>query len=303
MMNRRAAGDEAEPAESQSAEVWIAPCSSGRERPRVKVPPDATDCHHHIYDSQFPNDPTAKVIATDAKVADYRLLQRRLGTTRNVIVQPSAYGVDNRLLLESLGAFGLQNTRGVAVLNDSVSDAELKRLHAAGVRGIRFNMKQAGAATWEMIEPLSNRVAELGWHIQVNAFPQDIVDKNDLWNRVPAQVVFDHLANVPAVGMEHRLFGIVIDLLQTRKAWVKLSGAYIESKVGPPTYADSSAAAMAFVKEASERLVWGSDWPHPTLRADAKPDDALLLDLLAEWAPQEVRNRILVDNPAKLYDF
>jgi D-galactarolactone isomerase len=287
-----------------SATSQSVPWSAGTELPRLKLPPNATDCHHHIYDARFPADPTATVKAPDATVADYRLLQKRLGTMRNVIVQPSAYGVDNRLLVESLGKFGLKTTRGVAVVNSSVTDAELKQLDAAGVRGIRFNLKQAGATTWELVEPLSTRVAALGWHIQVNAPAQQIAAQKDLWNRVASQIVFDHLANVPAVGMTDPLFGVVSELLQKRKAWVKLSGAYIESKVGPPTYADSTVVARAFVKEAPERLVWGSDWPHPTAPSNAKPDDALLLDLLAEWAPdRNMRNRILVDNPAKLYGF
>jgi predicted TIM-barrel fold metal-dependent hydrolase len=268
------------------------------------VPPNATDCHHHIYDARFSTDRTATVKAPDATVANYRLLQKRLGLTRNVIVQPSAYGVDNHLLVESLAEFSLKTTRGVAVLNSSVTDAELKQLDAAGVRGVRFNMKQAGATTWDMVEPLSKRVDALGWHIQVNALPEQIVAQKDLWNRVASQIVFDHLAHVPAIGMKEPLFGIVSELLQQSKAWVKLSGAYIDSKVGPPAYGDSAAVAKAFVKEAPERLIWGSDWPHPTVPSNAKPDDALLLDLLGEWASNQiVRNHILVDNPAKLYGF
>jgi predicted TIM-barrel fold metal-dependent hydrolase len=287
-----------------NANAQSVPWSSGTELPKLKVPANATDCHHHIYDGRFPSIPGATVKAPDATVADYRLLQKRIGTTRNVIVQPSAYGVDNRLLVESLGIFGLKTTRGVAVVNTSVTDFELKQLDAAGVRGIRFNLRQPGATTWEMVEPLSKRVAALGWHIQVNAPPQQIADHKDLWNRVASQIVFDHLANVPAVGMADPLFGIVSDLLHKGKAWVKLSGPYIESKVGPPTYADSSVVAKAFVKEAHERLVWGSDWPHPTAPSSTKPDDAILLDLLAEWAPDEaVRNRILVNQPAKVYAF
>jgi predicted TIM-barrel fold metal-dependent hydrolase len=105
-------------------------------------------------------------------------------------------------------------------------------------------------------------------------------------------------------GAQHPAFRVIADLLERRGAWVKLTGAYILSKVGPPTYADRSALAKAYVKLAPERLVWGTDWPHPTSKADAKPDDAVLFDLLSDWAPDEtVRNRILVDNPAKLYGF
>ncbi|MGA2991082.1 MAG: amidohydrolase family protein [Candidatus Korobacteraceae bacterium] len=279
--------------------------SSGTELPRLKVPPNAADCHHHIYDSRFPADPTTHLRPGDALISDYRMLQKRLGTTRNVIVQPSTYGVDNRLLVESLHTFGMKTTRGVAVVNSSVSDMELKQLHEAGVRGVRFNLAQGGGTTWEMVTPLAKRFAEIGWHIQMNAPGEDVLAYKALLSQLPCPLVFDHLARLPLpAGSQHPAFGFIVDLMQKQKAWVKLSGAYILSKDGPPHYADSSAIAKAFVKEAPERLVWGSDWPHPTAPVNEKPDDAILLDLLSEWAPNEaIRNRILVDNPAKLYQF
>jgi len=142
--------------------------SAGTGTPRLRAPANATDCHHHIYNSKFPVDPTATLQPPDATVEDYRAFQRRIGTTRNVLVQPSTYGTDNRAHLEALAAFG-PSARMVAVVNDTVSTDELKRMHAAGVRGIRFNLAQAGATTPEMIEPLSRRINDLGWHIQVNA--------------------------------------------------------------------------------------------------------------------------------------
>jgi predicted TIM-barrel fold metal-dependent hydrolase len=292
-------------AKSQSAQVLQVKWSSGTELPRLKVPPNATDCHHHIYDSRFPPDPTIHLRPGDALISDYRMLQKRLGTTRNVIVQPSTYGIDNRLLVESLQTFGLKTTRGVAVVNDSVTDAELKRLHDVGVRGIRFNLAQGGGATWEMLLPLGKRFADMGWHAQVNAPGDDVWAHKDILSRVPCQMVFDHLARLPLpAGTQHPAFAFIVDLMQKRKAWVKLSGAYIISKDGPPRYADNSAVAKAYVKAAPERVVWGSDWPHPTAPGSEKPNDAVLLDLLAEWAPNaRIRNRILMDNPAKLYQF
>lgn len=273
--------------------------SADTERPKLLVPPKAADCHHHIYDSRFPPDPRAAVRPGNASVRDYRLLQRRLGTTRNVIVQPSTYGVHNRCLLDALAQFGLSETRGVAVVNTTVQDNELHRMHAAGVRGIRFNVVQAGATTLDMVEPLAKRVAGLGWHIQINASPEQIAWAN-FWSRVPCPVVFDHLGHVPQAGGP--AYKIIAGLLQRGNGWVKLSGAYLDSKTGPPLYADRTAVAQAYIKEAPQRLVWGSDWPHPT--AQTKPDDAILLDLLAEWAPDEAtRHRILVANPAHLYQF
>ncbi len=273
--------------------------SAGTEAPKLKAPANAADCHHHIYDARYPVDPTSTLRPGDAFVEDYRALQKRIGTSRNVVVQPSTYGIDNRCTLDAVSAFG-QTARAVVVVNDSVSDAELKRLHGLGARGIRFNLAQAGATTPEMIEPLSKRVNDLGWHIQINAPPARTMEIMAILERVPSPIVFDHLARVPEPS--HPLFAKVQALLDKRRAWVKLSGAYA-GKVGPPTYADASAVARAYVKAAPERLVWGSDWPHPTEK-DKLPDDAVLFDLLLDWAPDEkVRHRILVENPETLYGF
>lgn len=280
------------------------PWSSGSEAPKLKAPANAADCHHHIYDQRFPVAPQAVLRPAEATVADYRLLQRRLGTTRNVVVQPSTYGTDNRCTLDALAQFGPQS-RGVAVVTTEVADAELKRLNAAGVRGIRFNLAQGGTTTLDMVEPLAKRVAGLGWHIQVNMPAEGILAARDLWGRLPCPVVFDHLAHVrEPEGVADPTFGMVADLLQRGKAWVKLSGAYMGTTVGPPSYADKTKVARAYVKQAPERLVWGSDWPHPTEKPDHKPDDAVLFDLLLDWAPDEAtRNRILVANPEELYGF
>jgi predicted TIM-barrel fold metal-dependent hydrolase len=277
--------------------------SAGTEPARLRAPANAADCHHHIYDARYPADPKAALRPAAALVEDYRGLQRRIGTTRNVIVTPSTYGTDNRVTLDALAAFGVQG-RAVAVVNDSVSDAELKRMHDLGVRGIRFNLAQAEATTPEMIEPLSKRVNALGWHIQINASAAIIMSIMGILDRVPSPIVFDHLAHVPEpAGVNDPLFARVRALIDKGNTWVKLSGAYQDSKIGPPSYADSSAVARAYVKAAPERMVWGSDWPHPSER-DVKPDDALLFDLLADWAPDEaVRHRILVENPETLYGF
>jgi len=282
-----------------AAEAAQVPWSAGTEQPKVHVPPDSADCHHHIYDSRFPVAPQAVLRPADATVADYRLLQQRLGTTRNVVVQPSTYGTDNRCMLDALRQFGA-NARGVAVVDIHVTDAELKRLDAAGVRGIRFNLAQGGTTTLAMVAPLAARVHALGWHIQVNMPASGILAAGETWKNLPCPVVFDHLAHVDAPG--DAAYNLIAGLLQKGRAWVKLSGAYQGTKVGPPTYADRTLVAQAYVREAPERLVWGSDWPHPTEKV--KPDDAILFDLLAAWAPAEAtRNRILVANAAELYGF
>jgi predicted TIM-barrel fold metal-dependent hydrolase len=287
-----------------AAAEHVVPCSSGTAPPKLKPPPNACDCHMHIYDSRFPVAPNATMRPPDASVDAHRLLQKRIGTARIVVVAPSTYGTDNSCTLDAMAQFG-PAARGVAVVDTSVTDAELKRLNDLGVRGIRFNLVQSGATTIDMLEPLSRRVNDFGWHVQVHMLGDQIVEAADLLRRLPCPIVFDHLARIPQpAGVDHPAFALVLKLLDKGRTWVKLSGAYMETKVGPPTYADVSKVARAYVKAAPERLIWASDWPHPTEQADAKPDDAILFDLLADWTPDEAtRNRILVDNPVALYGF
>jgi len=278
------------------------PYSSGTEPPKTKAPANACDCHMHIYDARFPIAPTATLKPPDALASDYKLLQKRIGTSRNVIVTPSTYGTDNSATLDGMAKLA-PNVRGVAVVDASVSDVELKRLHGLGVRGTRFNLVQAGATTVEMLEPLLKRVHDLGWHIQVNAKPELIIEIEALLLRLPSPLVFDHLAHVPRdASVKSPAYKTMRKLIDHGRTWIKLSGAYQDTKVGAPTYADATPIAQAYVKAAPERMVWGSDWPHPTEKD--KPDDAVLFDLLAQWAPDEAtRNRILVQNPETLYAF
>jgi len=280
------------------------PWSSGTARPKIKVPINACDCHMHVYDSRFPVAPNAKLRPPDATVDNYRLLQKRIGTTRNVVVTPSTYGVDNSCTLDAIARLG-PTARGVAVVDTTVADAEFKRLDSRGIRGIRFNLVQTGATTIDMLEPLSKRVNDLGWHVQIHMLGEQIVEVAELLQRLSSPIVFDHMARIPEPpGIDHPAFAFVLKLVERGRAWVKLSSAYQDSKIGPPTYGDVSKVARAYVNAAPERTVWGSDWPHPTEKADAKPDDAVLFNLLADWAPDEaIRNRILVDNAAALYRF
>jgi predicted TIM-barrel fold metal-dependent hydrolase len=290
------------PARESRAEQTV-PFTSGTAAPKIKVPASACDCHMHIYDSRFPYVPNATLKPQEARVQDYRLLQKRLGTVRNVVVQPSSYGTDNRCTLDAVEQLG-SAARAVAVVDTSVSDADLKRLGLAGVRGIRFNLVQAGATTVDMLEPLSKRVHDLGWHVQLHMLADQIVEIKDLLQRLPSPIVFDHMGRIPAsASISHPAFGVIGKLLEKGQTWVKLSSAYQDSKVGAPSYADVMGLAQAYVKAAPERMLWGSDWPHPTVKA-TKPDDAVLLDLLADWAPEErTRRRILVENPEVLYGF
>jgi D-galactarolactone isomerase len=286
----------------RAARAQQVPYSTGAEQPKLKAPENACDCHMHIYDSRFPVAANATLKPPNAVVDDYRLLQKRIGTTRNVVVTPSTYGTDNSCTLDALEKIGAI-ARGVAVVDTSVSDAELKRLANAGIRGIRFNLVQAGATTVDMLEPLSKRVTELGWHVQIHMLGDQIVKIEDVLQRLPSPIVFDHLGRIPQpAGVDHPAFATIRRLIDKGRTWVKLSGAYQDSKIGPPTYGDVTTVAQAYVKMAPERMVWGSDWPHPTEKE--KPNDAVLFDLLAEWAPKEdTRRKILVDNPARLYGF
>ncbi len=279
-----------------------APHSSGTGTARLGAPPNACDCHMHFFDSRFPMAAGDTRKLPDASVADYRLLQQRIGTTRVVVVQPSTYGTDNRCTLDALARLG-DAARGVVVVDTSVSDAELQQLSDAGVRGIRFNIARPGATTVEMLEPLSTRVNELGWHVQVHMDAHQIAEIGPLLNRLASPIVFDHMGRIPpSDGPSHPAFGVIRRLLDKGRSWVKLSGVYLESKAAPPGYADLTPLARAFVEVAPERMLWGSDWPHPS--AKQKPDDASLFELLGEWAPDHAtRHRILVDNPQALYGF
>jgi D-galactarolactone isomerase len=282
------------------------PNSSGTATAKLKAPANACDCHMHIYDpARFPMPPSRRVAPANAAVAQYRLLQQRIGTTRVVVIQPRNYAIDNRVTLDAIKQLA-PNARGVAVLHPTVTDAELKSLNESGIRGIRFSLGDpaTAAVTPDMVEPLARRIADLGWHVQFNVEGEQIVALADVLRRLPTPMVFDHLANPGPAGVDHPSHAIVRSLIDRGRTWVKLSGAYSNSRVGPP-YPDATRIAQAFVKAAPERMVWGSDWPHPGVVAVAdKPDDALLFDLLAVWVPDEaMRNRILVQNPEALYGF
>jgi predicted TIM-barrel fold metal-dependent hydrolase len=239
-------------------------------------------------------------------VAEYRLLQRRIGTVRDVVVTPRPYATDNRVTLDAIAQLGA-NARGVAVIHPTVTDAEFDTLTRGGIRGIRFslaaNPTTAAATTLDMIEPLSKRVNALGWHVQINMDADQIAAAEDLWMRLPSAIVFDHMGHIPQpISMKHPAFTIIRRLVDKGRTWVKLSVTYDNTKDGPPTYADVTKVAQAYVRAAPERMVWGSNWPHPN--EPKKPDDAVLFDLLTQWAPSAAtRHRILVENPEILYGF
>jgi D-galactarolactone isomerase len=286
------------------------PNSSGTEKPKLKAPVNACDCHHHIYDTgRFPSVQPGAI--PNARVTEYRLLQQRIGTSRNIIVTPRPYGTDNRVTLDAIAQFGT-NARGVAVIQPTITDAELKMLDAGGIRGIRFSLaaNPTGAAVTilDMVEPLSKRINALGWHVQMSMDAAQIVAAADLWNRIPSTIVFDHMGQLPLPdGVKHPAFAIIRRLIDKGRTWVKLSvgtsaASDLNGKDHRATYADVNNVGRAYAQAAPERMVWGSNWPHPN--ETTKPDDATLFDLVADWAPTEAtRYRILVENPEKLYGF
>ena len=289
----------------------VVPNSAGTEPPRVKAPANACDCHHHIYDAvRFRPPPEATTpVQPSARVEEYRQLQRRIGTTRSIVVTPSAYGTDNRVTLDAIARFG-GGARGVAVVRADVTDAELNTLAAGGIRGIRFSLAVANGiarplppTTIAAIESLGTRVHALGWHVQFNVTADQIVAAEDLLNRLSAPLVFDHMGHIPQpAGIDHPAYRIIRRLVDKGRTWVKLSVTYDSSTIGPPTYADVNKVGTAYVRAAPERMLWGSNWPHPN--ETQKPNDAKLFDLLSEWAPEEAtRHRILVENPETLYGF
>ena len=269
------------------------------------VPDGACDSHHHIYDPRFAYMPDAVLKPPFATVADYRGLQKKLGTSRNVMIQPSTYGTDNRCLLDVLAQQG-ENSRAVCVVNSRVSDTELARLNSAGVRGVRIQFGLGDPVRADEVMPLAKRIAKLGWHIQCNMPPEQLVQMEGLLLSLPVPVIIDHLGR--AVDTKGAQFVTVRKLLDSGHGWVKVSGAYLYGGGPAPNYPGASAAAMAYLKAAPERCVWGSDWPHPDatkkIAPVAMPDDINLLNLLARWAPGAgLRHRILVENPERFYGF
>ena len=248
----------------------------------AKTPAHACDAHMHVYDRRFAHAESAGSIVENATADHYRdAVQARLGTRRTVVVTPRAYGVDNRVTLDAIERLGADRTRGIAVLRPSVSDAELALLHKGGIRGIRFTLYTPAHAVvgFDMVETLSRRVSELGWHVQLHWTADQIVEHEDLLQRLPSTIVFDHLGRLPMPGgIDHPAYPIMLRLLDAGRAWIKLSGPYLDSQVGEEGgYRDLDRVAHAWLDAAPERLVWGSDWPHVTERDKPdKPDDGKL---------------------------
>jgi len=279
-----------------------APHSTGVEPPMTLAPIGATDCHHHISDLRFPKPGGGQV--TPSTVSDYLVFKRRLGITRNIVIAASSYGDDNSCLVDALRQLGSHQARGVALVHPDVNEQELDRLHEVGVRGLRFYLAKTRVPTVAELTKIASRAHQRGWHVQIVAdrVKEVLVDWEAALDALPCPVVIDHFGYAPQPDGEKSATGAVLRrLLDNGKTYVKLSAVYIQSKVGFPTYADMNPMAQALVQLAPDRLLWGTDWPHPGAGA-TKPDGAQLFDQLTAWAPDaEVRKQILVDNPQRLY--
>lgn len=271
--------------------------------PRLAAPKGACDTHIHIYDNRYPLAPTAVAPPPPGGVEEYRRVQRRLGLERTVVVQPSAYGTDNRCTVEAIRGLGPERTRGIAVVDRNVADRDLEALTRAGVVGARFLMIPGGAIGWDQLDAIAARVAEHGWHVQLQLDGRTLPERIEQVRGWTNTVVVDHVGKFfEPVEADDPAFRCLLDLVERDRAWVKLSAPYEVSKAGPPHYPDVGTLAKALVRRVPERMLWASNWPHPSVKTP--PDDADLFDLLLEWAEdEEVRRRILVENPAQLYGF
>ena len=275
-------------------------------RPRVQAPPGACDCHMHFYgpEDRYPLAPTATFRPPPASVEDYRQVQARLGLQRVVVVQPTAYGTDNRCTMAAVTKIG-EAARAVVVVDPAAEDGELERLTRDGARGIRFHMFKGGVLPWSALEEMAARVHAFGWHVQLQCNGRELPEREALLKSLPGTLVIDHIGRFhDPVPPDHPAFRSLLGLLETGRLWIKLSAPYESSKAGPPDYEDVSLLARELVKAAPERMLWASNWPHPGQTDPAARDDVQALDLLQSWAPDEAtRDRILAENPAALYGF
>ncbi len=283
------------------------PCQAAREtttQPKEALPRGACDSHFHIFGprDRYPYATERNYTPPDASVADYLKLIEALGIERQVIVQPSVYGTDNTRTLDALRELG-PTCRGVVVIGAETPLAELQAMHDLGVRGVRFNAVTGGSAGVEALEVMAARIAPLGWHIQLFLKGEIYPEIEPILKRLPVDFVIDHMGQtMTEKGVDAPGFRAVLRLIEHRHGWAKITGAYRISSKGPP-YSDAAPFAKALIEAASDRIVWGTDWPHPDVK-DEMPDDGPLLDLLSDWAPDAtLRRRILVDNPARLYGF
>jgi 2-pyrone-4,6-dicarboxylate lactonase len=273
--------------------------------PVVVCPPGTVDTHLHLFGplDRYPLIPSPPYLTGDALPESGIAMHDKLGVDYGVLVSGGAYGRSCDYLLHVLDNWG-DHFRAVAVPPADPTDAELDRLARAGVRGIRFTGDSAGTHVAHIEPELAARAFELGWHVQFVAQPGELESHADRLLALPNDLVLDHFGGVKVeLGIDQPAVRLLLAMLDTGRVWVKLSGPMYSSRLEFP-YADVGPLARLLVREAPERLLWGTDWPHLHMGERRMPNDAELLDLMLDWAPDErVRNRILSDNPRELYGF
>lgn len=257
----------------------------------------------HIYEPGYPLRAEAAHPGQPATLAHYREVQKQLGLTRTVIVQPSGYGTDNSCTLAAMAKLG-DDARGVAIVDPAAPDAEIKRLTQLGIRGVRYHMRGGVVLPWDSMPRMASRVAPFGWHVQLQCESREIAEHEAMLSKLPCDLVVDHMGRFDATTADDdRSWRVLLEFLAGGRCWVKLSGPYYGSRSAAPHYADKARLAQALIRAAPERMVWATNWPHPSFRKDF-PDEGRLLDLVADWAQDEaLRRKILVENPARLYGF
>jgi len=273
---------------------------------RFTPPPGACDAHCHIFGpgDTFPFAADRAYTPPDSGIDDFERLQARLGLSRAVFVQASCHGTDNAAMVDALRR-GQGRYAGVAMIDESFTDSDIAELHDVGVRGTRFNFVAhlGGAPELGEFWRIVHRVVPFGWHIVLHFDAKDLPEYASLLDDMPCAYVIDHMARVDAsAGVDQAPFLQLLDLMEDERCWVKVSGAERLTAGGAPPYDDVVPYARALIAAAPDRVLWGTDWPHPNVRHMA--DDGDLVDVLADYAPDEAtRDRILVDNPSTLYDF
>jgi 2-pyrone-4,6-dicarboxylate lactonase len=276
---------------------------SERRRPAFKLPVGACDAHCHVFGpgATFPYAPNRRYTPEDAPKETLAALHAHLGVERAVIVQASCHGADNRAMLDAI-AWRPDRYRGVAIVDQSHGEAELHHLHRGGVRGVRFNFVRhlGGTPDMDLFHRTMDRIRELGWHVVLHLDAPDIVPLTGMMRKLPVPFVIDHMGRIDsALGVEQPAFQALLDLVRMPTCWVKVSGS---ERISKPPYDAALPFARALVETAPDRVLWGTDFPHPNLAIPA--DEADLVDLLPRFAATpEARQRLLVDNPARLYGF
>jgi len=262
--------------------------------PRYRVPAGACDSHMHIVGpyEKYPLRETRSLNPPQATLDDYRLARDQLGLSRNVVVQPSVFAKDNECTLDAVEAL-MGTARAVVVVDPTIAEHELARMHARGARGVRVQKVVAGGASIDDMEALAARIRPFGWHMQFFMDASEIAQLAPRFRKLPVPVVFDHMGHVdPAGSIDDPGFAALLDLLQSGKAWVKLSNCY---------WKPDPKRARRLIAANPDQVLWGTDWPHLGYR-DGTADDGLLLDAVSEWTVDEdLRRRILVTNPDALY--